>query len=103
MRGGAANGDPSAQKLIKASRNRIRPVAERLGMVPLCADVPGQTAAGIVTRAQAGDNSAEIMPRLPAKLVAGPVVDVDPVDGRGHRPAPPRIFRLIVRNALPHD
>src|SRR6266568_1596553 len=99
MRSGAHSGDPPAQKSIKASRNRIRPVAERLGMVTLCADFPSQTAARIITRAQAGDNGAEVMPRLPAKLAAGPVVDVDPVDGRGHRPAPLRIFRLIVRNA----
>src|SRR5262245_51654103 len=77
----------------------IRPFGEGLGVVALRPDQPGERTSGILARSQPVDDELEIVARLPAELVARPLVDVHGVDAWTHLPATVRVFRSVVGNA----
>ena len=72
-------------------------------MVAFRADQPGEFAAHVLARVEPPDHASEIVARRPAELAARPLVRVDAVERREHRPAAARIFGRVGRNALAQD
>src|SRR5439155_19460852 len=85
------------------SLHGVRSLAKNAIVITLAADLARERTANVVGGLQPRDQCAEIMTRLPAEFGARPVVDVNAIDARNHRPAAPRIHGFIVRHVTADD
>ena len=80
------------------SLHRVGTLAKIAIVITLAADLAREWTADLLASAQPRDQRAEIMAWLPAEFGARPVVDVDAIDARQHRPAAPCKFGPVVRH-----
>src|SRR5215469_8985460 len=83
------------------SADGVRP--GRDGVVALSADRPGELAPRVLAGFELVEHVAEVVAGPPAEFGTGAFVDVHAVDRGEHRPAAPRVLRLLVREEPPND
>src|SRR5205085_3403040 len=60
-------------------------------------------AAGVSSCFETIEHGTEIVAGMPVQSPASSLIDINPVDAGKHLPAPTRILRFVIRNALLHN
>src|SRR5262245_3003085 len=75
---------------------RVGTLLEPLRMVSLAPHSPGELTEDFLSTLHAAEDVPEVETRLPAKLIARTLIDIDSVDSLQHLPAPRSIHVLVV-------